>query len=222
MVRATLLDQKKATRRTKGLEKINETPSNYYFQSLVLHASGRFTFVEVGNYNPKDCDVIEVKCPYGKPGDRLWVRESFDTTGCMGTVLYKANYTEEELREGKHVFKWKPSRYMPKSAARIWLEITNIRLERLWDITEEGAIEEGVYQYTDSNYKSLPYPSGWDNCFQDYLSKPRRKNELPVNAYTSAIASFASLWVSINDQQSWDKNPWVWVIEFKRVEGGKV
>src|SRR5690606_12741672 len=73
MIKANMEDRKTMTRRTKGLEKL----TNHYFQSLVHHATGRYTFVENGNYSPKDEDVVEIKSPYGKPGDLLWVRETF-------------------------------------------------------------------------------------------------------------------------------------------------
>src|SRR5690606_37685105 len=102
---------------TKGLDKL----TNHYFQSLVHHATGRYTFVENGNYSPKNEDVVEVKSPYGKPGDLLWVRETFlvlEPEHCKGLedrFLYKANFDPEsdELRreymEIGYPYQWKPS-----------------------------------------------------------------------------------------------------------------
>jgi hypothetical protein len=123
-------------------------------------------------------------CPYGKVGDVLWVRETFGTGGYFKTGWnYKAS---DELPKYE---KWKPSIHMPKSACRIWLQITNIRVERLHDISEADAVAEGI------NTSKI---SG------DY-------NHTPVQ-------EFQDLWNSINGKESWDSNPWLWVLEFNRIE----
>ena len=135
-------------------------------------------------------------CPYGKIGDRLWVREPFcdadpayfDKKGNLVQYAYKAdNYPIG-------TFKWKPSIFMPKKASRITLEITNIRVERLNDISEQDAIAEGVEECDDKYHDDCQYGSIGNIC------------------------SYKTLWESINGQGSWGQNPWVWVIEFKRVE----
>lgn len=134
--------------------------------------------------------ATESKCPYGKVGDLLWVRETFGQ-GVSGKFYYKADKSIAD----KLVLSWKPSIHMPKAAARIWLRITNIRVERLHEITEEDAIKEGVMKLSDEGfwkyYQSEPY---W--CH-------------------SAKRSFETLWYSINGEESWNVNPWVWVIEFE-------
>jgi hypothetical protein len=122
-----------------------------------------------------------VVSPYGKVGDVLWVRESF--LADMAGYSYKANQTEEQAS----YFKWKPSIHMPKDAARIWLRITNIRVEILQDIKPNDCRKEG---YPNSGYAQDNWVKLW----------------------------FENLWLSINGMQSWNDNPWVWVIEFERIE----
>lgn len=126
-----------------------------------------------------------VSCKFGKPGDLLWVRETFDpTSGCLGSILYKANYTSKELSSAvKKLFEWKSSRFMPKAAARIWLQIEEIRVERLQDITYQDILQEGM---------------------------PK-----PLGDYSSPVDWFETLWTKINGSGSWDANPWLWVIKFR-------
>lgn len=126
-------------------------------------------------------------------GDILWVREIF-IEWPKGEFQYKALAFGEELR------KWKPSIHMPKKACRIFLEVTNVRCERLHDISEADAIAEGVEQ--ENKDKGIMY-----------------KNYLKENSfYLFAEKSFKSLWESINGKDSWQSNPWVWVYEFKKIE----
>lgn len=196
MVQAILAGRKTMTRRVvKGSD-------DHYYQSLVNHASSKHTFVLNGNYNPSENDVCEIKCPYGQVGDLLWVRETWHYFDRPDQFLYKANPNDHQ-----HTDKWKPSIHMPKAACRIFLRITNIRVERLQDITEQDAITEGIEKI---GYMYLDYYS------QSELSKiARKRNAIPL--YKQAITSFQSLWASINGVGNWDENPWVWVIEFERV-----
>jgi hypothetical protein len=132
-------------------------------------------------------------------GDKLWVRETFDPTGCIGSVLYKADYSEKEINDAaKGVFKWKPSIFMPKEHCRIWLKVSSVQVQRLQEITEKEAIKEGIEQIDH-------------NCFKDYLNTEKAFIEDP-------ISSFKSLWISINGEKSWNDNPFVWVISFELVE----
>ena len=138
------------------------------------------------------------KCPYGKIGDILWVKETYFQT--QNTLTYKASF-DENLAKQMPLLKWKPSIFMPKALSRIKLRITNVRCERLQDITEEDCIKEGIRSVvaTDKNYpfyKDYRYPdvSYW---FED------------------AKKSYQSLWESINGKKSWEENPFVWVIEFE-------
>lgn len=135
-------------------------------------------------------------CPYGQMGDVIWVRETWSPgiveNGSHTGIRYKA---DDEF----YNVKWRPSIFMPKSACRIWLEIVEVRLERLQDISKADAIAEGI--------EWIPGCVWWKN----YLNKP-----LPGTS--SAINSFKTLWQSINGEQSWKENHWVWVIEFKKIE----
>ncbi|HIE8893569.1 TPA: hypothetical protein ACXP4G_002990 [Klebsiella pneumoniae] len=154
-------------------------------------------------------------CPYGKPGDRIWVREAFrvhSRATDVATLVYKASernsWTEQTRRVPVAVCnkpatpeKWTPSLHMPRWASRILLEITDVRVERLNAISEEDARAEGIID------------GGCLNCGE---SEPCGC----ANPEPDATDAFAYLWQSIYGQESWNANPWVWVIEFKRVEGG--
>ena len=159
------------------------------------------------------------KCPYGQPGDVLWVRETFlIKNGEYPTdwgILYKSDLGVSELEYSKELkVKWKPSLFMPKAACRIFLRITNVRVERLHDINEADAKQEGVEV---KEYGSHPF-----FCTRDYSYKKNSNGFWPgfcADTGDQFSRSFKSLWRSINGEQSWNDNPWVWVIEFERVEG---
>ncbi|EDZ1187372.1 hypothetical protein AB7Y98_002101 [Salmonella enterica] len=156
----------------------------------------------------EDCERggdIWFACPYGEIGDRIWVRETFrvhSRATDVATLVYRASvrnsWTEQTHRVPIAVCdkpatpeKWTPSIHMPRWASRILLEITDVRVERLRDLSEEDAKSEGI---TPPAGGVLP---GW---------------EYRIN--------FRDLWMDIYGTDSWEANPWVWVIEFKRVEGG--
>ena len=177
MVRAILDGRKTMTRRAVKV----------HFDS-VKQGEGTFVVEEKGQDGTDY--IFGIKCPYGKIGDRLWVRETFCND--QGTVLYRADLSDNGIL--KHAVKWKPSIFMPRSASRINLEITNIRIERLQDITERDAQKEGVFPCVITN--------GEEN-------------------YT---IPFIMIWEQINGKTtySFNKNPWVWVIEFKRIKSQKM
>ena len=158
-------------------------------------------------------DPANSLCPYGKPGDRLWVRETFidlrgtgvehrpDPDGPLQRYAYAA-----DCRPGSHSdearkdfgLKYKPSIHMPRAACRILLEISDVRVERLQDITEEQAKTEGVRLYTDH----AELGDWWHvEGIETYSADPRK--------------SFELLWSSVGGD--WNANPWVWVVEYKRV-----
>lgn len=162
-----------------------------------------------GNWMPRVGDVPGdlIRCPYGIRGDRLWVREAFsvyhraDATPVRGQphdpfVVYRADDDEPESNIPlTEPFRWRPSIHMPRKHSRINLEIVDVRVERVQDITEAGARAEGVVGCARQN----SYPRGTDG-------QPDR-------------AEFPILWDSINKSRGygWDTNPWVWVVEFKRL-----
>lgn len=145
----------------------------------------------------------EERSPQYQIGDILWVRETWAEFG--SGFIYKADSFQKHEDIG---VKWRPSIHMPKKAARIFLEITNIRCERLQDISEEDAIAEGIKRYK--------FKDKWGYYFyeSEHVKDIRDDSYLDV-----AKTSFYSLWQSINGKKyPWKKNPFVWVYEFKKVE----
>lgn len=144
-----------------------------------------------------------IKCPYGKPGDRLWVRETWGNE-YGGGYLYKASH--EHMTPGDN--RWRPSIHMPRAASRILLEITDVRVERVHDISEADAISEGVESWVEDRMKSRP------THYKIYY----QTNPKDPDFYSStAKVSFETLWQSINGPESWNENPFVWVITFKKI-----
>ena len=155
--------------------------------------------------------ALHESCPYGQPGDRLWVRESFQPlfadgienhwetnwkTGKGYAISYPATDGIQEFVDADDNISsaCKPSIPMPRWASRILLEITAIRVERLQDISEADARAEGA-----------PLELG-------------ELERLILGAKAKYRSGFVRLWQSINGEQSWHENPWVWVVEFKRVQ----
>lgn len=132
----------------------------------------------------------EKHSPYGQPGDRLWVRETWAPHPDFPLSAQRAVYRADP--ECEHdVERWRPSIHMPRPYSRILLEIVSVRVERLQDCSESDAVAEGIPRDTGV---------GTQFCRAD-----------PRNGYRH-------LWESINGAGSWDANPWVWVVEFKRVQ----
>ncbi|EPC5509187.1 hypothetical protein M8E51_004315 [Salmonella enterica] len=162
-------------------------------------------------------NFAHVKCPFGKPGDRIWVRETFrvhSRASDVATLVYRASvrnsWTEQTHRVPVAVCnkpaipeKWTPSIHMPRWASRITLEITDVRVERLHNISERDSLREGLFQL----------PASGRYCLQPGM-------QYFGMASHSAKEVYSWLWASIYGEESWAANPWVWVIEFKRVEGG--
>ncbi|HDU6142406.1 hypothetical protein AAHU67_06645 [Klebsiella pneumoniae] len=204
MVRALLSGRKTQTRRiikdcTVGRDQI----------SKFIQIEKKF----IGCYPEDVPELIRECCPYGIPGDRIWVREAFrvhSRATDVATLVYKASernsWTEQTHRVPVAVCnkpatpeKWTPSLHMPRWASRILLEITDVRVERLNSISQEDAQAEGLEL------------TGWRPTYSD----PDSGGEV-----MTPYDNFAELWSSIYGDESWQANPWVWVIEFKRVEGG--
>ena len=204
---------KTKTRRTWGLNKYNKNPNLWRIR---LGVNCWFAdSVELNKYNLPS-QQIYLKCPYGGVGDKLWVKETWAIGAFLyeryAEILYKAeNYKSKGDRYFKHTDwnsylnkrlgtggvalagwdKWHPSIFMPKWASRITLEITEIRVERIQEITAEDAIAEGIPPFApDGEIKSSTIP---------------RKH-------------FAVLWDSLNAKRGygWETNCWVWCLTFKR------
>lgn len=158
-----------------------------------------------------------IKCPYGQPGDRLWVRETWAVKQLgskpMPPVQYRADYKGpySEIRPfGNPDYKWRPSIHMPRWASRITLEIVSVRVERVKDISEEDAKAEGVERFTKDG-KLMKFWAGDPSENKDV--PPCTWQDMP----RSAREAYAALWDSINGAGSWASNPWCWVLEFRRV-----
>jgi len=153
-------------------------------------------------------------CPYGQPGDHLWVRETFldtlgtgvehrDESGLRHRYAFAADcapgsYGDQTRKD--YGLKWKPSIHMPRAASRILLEIVSVRVERLSEISVSDCHSEGIGQC-----------DGLGNN-EEILGLARR-----MGTFEQDVLRYATLWESINGAGSWVDNPWVWVVEFKRV-----
>jgi hypothetical protein len=159
-----------------------------------------------------DCAVCRKTCPYGVPGDRLWVRESWNLARpslmdgkyveeceawgskvpiCGPVDGWSVWYSADEIDPGAPlVERYRPSIHMPRWASRITLEVTDVRVQRLQEINEDDAREEGV-RYSD--------------CAEPGVT----------TATVTMRDAYKTLWGEINGAKSWDENPWVWAVSFK-------
>jgi hypothetical protein len=212
MVRAILAGQKTQTRRivkpVRGFEHHNICRPDMMADSWSVWWHGGVT----------DRVGCSQDCPYGKPGDRLWVRETWRTRDCFdktspsgiaakaeaagfrpgAPIIYEADgfdrtWGDNDAGDFGAAGKIRQSIFMPRWASRITLEITAVRVERLQEITEGDALAEGV---------------DWRAVENSHLGNVRRSH-------------FTALWESINGKDSWTSNPWVWVISVKQIEASK-
>lgn len=217
MVRAILNGEKTVTRRVM---KPQPTPSNMGGHSwpCPIHQTMLHVEQELQNGEGIWGGLADSACPHGAPGDRLWVREAWVADAQVDLIAPR------ELSQGEPIWypadghlrqtgcsmmsrgKCRPSIHMPRWASRILLEITAVRVERLQDISDDQARAEGLRWH--SLYKQ------WGGVESHPASRP----ECPQwRWYEDPITAFRQLWESINGAGSWDANPWVWVVEFKRI-----
>lgn len=160
-----------------------------------------------GNYSCEGQDAT-VLCPYGQPGDRLWVKEAWAETTRISDPLHNGGnglaagidsglYYKADRENLPHGMKWRSARFMPKRVARIWLEIDEIRIERVQDITLGDIAAEGNANLPKENEEWI-------------CNLPELQKEFDW---------FIELWNRINAKRGfgWDVNPWVWVIKFHRI-----
>ncbi len=226
MVRAILDGRKTVTRRVMKSQPDDDatiTVENYH-PAVTNRRGEQEPGPEIfgGHWRDGECGC---KCPYGQPGDRLWVREAFAYGLCTpSTMAYRATNNPSDLDEGwDDPIKWTPSIHMPRAACRILLEVTAVRVERLQDISEEQAQAEGCF-FTDYGRKCGHTSNGWTetgDCSAPEAHHPQRngwmwdKTAGPDQCLGTATWAFAHLWQHTGG--AWDANPWVWVVEFKRV-----
>jgi hypothetical protein len=203
MVKAILEGRKTQTRRTRGLDEINQIANEVDFHE-VYQLDGKYQLALFSD----DEEGHVVKSPYGKPGDLLWVRETWQESTFLAKddpdygYIYRASGNGMAWEQGDDTWRWKPSIHMPKEASRIWLMIEDIRVERLWDITEADAKAEGVEYIESDNF----FQKGWKNYNLTDLDDPN---------FHTALLSFESLWLKIKGEESFQSNPWLWVIQFR-------
>jgi hypothetical protein len=202
MAKAAHEGTKNQTRRTRGLDYLNKDPHEWVF--VEVSKVRESVFYEWKSNVHEKLSVINDKCPYGQPGDIIWVREAFSENP-DGTFDYKADFPFTKPAGG-----WKPNMHMPKKACRTFLEIVSIHPERLNDITEEDAIGEGIQPI----YKAMGVRFGKSERGRVRFRNYTNKGDIRL----TPIESFKSLWESINGDGSWQANPWVWVVRFKKVE----
>ncbi len=205
MVRAILAGQKVQTRRAVKWNKV-ASGLNLRFTGLNAQRYPKGWVLESDSRTSSEWRCQPTPCPFGQPGDRLWVRETWmDLTGtgiehrdlatgkrtryAYGAESPKGSASDEARKD--YGLRWRPSIHMPRDACRLVLEITAVRIERLQAITEADAIAEGAPAKAETS-------------------------ELRWQHYVPHAQGFIDLWNSTGGD--WDSNPWVWVIEFKRVE----
>jgi hypothetical protein len=215
MVRAIHADVKTQTRRTiDRIPKIGRISE--FGRSDTPGYDYRFRCKQGRWHEFRAADLL-AKCPHGQRGEHLWVRESFLQprvscqlpcgeyqgywTGGRNDIKYAADGIKPHWKDPSTQKQWyanRPSIHMPRWASRILLEITDIRIEQLREISHEDAIAEGVKRYAD------------EDCYKIYM---------PTTSFgtSSPIKSFASLWDSINGIGAWESNPWTWAVSFKRI-----
>lgn len=218
MVRAILNGSKTQTRR------IVKPVRGYEYSSILKYGMPHTADSWAVWWHSGETDRVGCyqECPYGKPGDRLWVRESayiapenfgdldlancVDGNGCRRIVGYSASMDGDSERCARdYGVKQSPSIFMPRWASRITLEITGVHAERLQGISEADASAEGAVTEDDVN-----------RIDTDILPTAR-KLRLP---YEDDRVWFAHLWDEINGKRaSWESNPWVWVLKFQKVSG---
>ena len=183
MVRAILSGQKTQTRRVMKPQPVLE--------DAFVGGITKPTWIYKGTAPPSGW-IMHNMCPFGAVGDRIWVRETHHLDQYGYTYKADGDWIKEMRESGAFGCdeKWTPSMHMKRCASRIFLEITNVRVERLNDISEEDAQAEGV---SPSTHAITP----------------------PEAVYR---VGFGELWRSIYGNENWEKNPWVWCISFKRVQ----
>ena len=229
MVRAILEGRKTVTRRALHARALKNI--GYGVQLGECHE-----LPSEGPLHPNSIDYYNDFCPYGQPGDRLWVRESWwqagdwqatypedDTGAWFGNrrVVYSADGTPPNEQNSSYpsgerngaysaaapdkIWRHRSSIHMPRWASRILLEITDVRVERLQDISEAQALAEGIVGV------AFRPDDGWPICTGYMVGPDNGKTGLQ----TTAAKAFAGLWDSVGG--NWNANPWVWVVEFKQV-----
>lgn len=246
MVRAILDGRKTVTRRpVKGgqlpIEDVSVAVGERHRWSAIAQRDPRYGFCVFGATEAECAKELEefAPCPYGRRGDRLWVRETTEADEGRSDTVVLSRYAADRAPviyrhpEGDEydgtVAHWdyprrsRPSIHMQRWACRILLEIADVRVERLQDISEEQAKAEGCF-FTDYGRNCGHSGTGWTDvgtCPAPEEHHPQRNGWMwdKTTSHEQCLGAprwaFANLWNSTGGD--WDANPWVWVVEFKRV-----
>lgn len=205
MVRAILDGSKTQTRRVSGLDVINAAPERFTYLGVITGpGEPHYAFHD----NATGSQTL-VRCRSGLPGDRLWVREAWasvvDGPYLPEHYIYRADGNSDWAHG------WKPSIHMPRVACRLVLEVTEVRVERLQDICEGDALDEGVSAVRTLEWDRHHFGE-WRMEFDRAVAAGEKP---PVGPLPSS--AYRALWEQINGAGSWDLNPWVWVVSFRRL-----
>ena len=196
MVRATLDGRKTQTRRiVKPQPRQNDGGEAWWWSHPKYNNGLGCNYFHTQIVSPSIRKLMAEQCAPYRVGDTLWVRETFATMGDeeMHTTHYRADMPHLKGAQ----YGWKPSIHMPRWAARLFLTVTAVRVERLQEISDSDAYAEGVDEW-----------AAWED--------PRHSDGTPAK-YKSSRAAFEALWDSLNAKRApWSSNPWVWVIEFEK------
>lgn len=236
MVRAILDGRKTQTRRTAGLDRVNARADDWLPPSGPCETDGRFVFTAERG----EAEQVRVLCPFGQPGDRLWVRETSyiapvgfverdshcnnltDPDGNPRCVGWAASMDADSVRCAREYgVKPTPSIHMPRWASRLTLEVTDVRVERLQDIGRSDVLAEGVTVPADGSAPLLRI-TGKHAPYEYMKPGTIERGTVRITDPEDFIrAHFASLWDALNDKRGygWGTNPWVWVVGFKLAGG---
>jgi hypothetical protein len=217
MVEAIIEERKTKTRRCKGLNKINESPSACKLDTLTISKDTGILWARfVKEKDGKEEHAWLIKCPYGKPGDLLYVRETWQHTKSAINLslddensgyIYKASQNGRDWASNMDDWTWKPGIHLPKEGSRIWLEITDVGVERLQDISEEDAKSEGINEPCWER-------KGDGGC--SIITVADQRSFTMLGEIGDYATGFKALWNQINgDKYTWEDNPWVWVVSFR-------
>lgn len=200
LVRAILADRKIQTRRLP--KKLEDYCKKYDPVEFIRDEfrEDHYAFFSISVDGVSQWENPNIKSPFGKPGDLLWVKENWVTDSYHGT-RYQADFSDFFIQEKKGKGFFKPSIHLSKEKSRIWLMIEDIRVERLQDISEADAIAEGIEEI------STKYGYDFD-IYKDYMG-------FMPDGYRAPRYSFKSLIISIYGEKFWNANPYIWVIRYR-------
>ncbi len=223
MVQALLAGRKTQTRRLRGLNAVNSDPGKWTWDGMKFYANREAACIS----------IWPGECPLGNVGDRLWVRESY----CPyyfdgGKHGYRADFDVKRLKGFCPEPRWKPSIHMSRAHSRMTLEITKVRVQRLQAISDTDAHCEGMEYIWGDGHGPRARRKWWGYGYHDGFSKDASGQK----TYHAQVGStevccchagqalrlspvrcaFRALWENINGKGSWDRNPWVWAVSFRR------